>query len=187
MEVFSLEIPELKIVRPAVFEDERGFFSETYNNQALARAGISAHFVQDNQSLSVEAGVVRGLHFQSPPHAQGKLVRILRGEILDIAVDIRRGSPTYGQHVAVVLSSANRKQLWVPEGFAHGFCTMEPNTEVFYKVTDYYTPQCDHGIAWDDPALAIDWGLDPNGAVLSQKDRSHPKLAELPLYFEYAS
>ncbi len=185
MEVFSLDIPELKIVRPAIFQDARGFFSETYNRQALAAAGISADFVQDNHSLSVDVGVVRGLHFQSPPAAQDKLVRVVRGKILDITVDIRSGSPTFGRHAAVTLSSTNRNQLWVPKGFAHGFCTLEPNTEVFYKVTEYFSPQCDRGIAWDDPALAIDWGIDPMGAVLSQKDRSHPKLADLPLYFEY--
>jgi dTDP-4-dehydrorhamnose 3,5-epimerase len=185
MEVFSLDIPELKIVRPAIFQDARGFFSETYNRQALAAAGISADFVQDNHSLSVDVGVVRGLHFQSPPAAQDKLVRVVRGKILDVTVDIRRGSPTFGRHVAVTLSSTNRDQIWVPKGFAHGFCTLEPNTEVFYKVTEYFAPQCDRGIAWDDPALAIDWGIDPMGAVLSPKDRSHPKLADLPHYFEY--
>jgi dTDP-4-dehydrorhamnose 3,5-epimerase len=187
MEVFSLDIPELKIVRPPIFQDARGFFSETYNRQALAAAGISADFVQDNHSLSVDVGVVRGLHFQSPPAAQDKLVRVVRGKILDVTVDIRRGSPTFGRHVAVTLSSTNRDQIWVPKGFAHGFCTLEPNTEVFYKVTEYFAPQCDRGIAWDDPALAIDWGIDPMGAVLSPKDRSHPKLADLPLYFEYAA
>jgi dTDP-4-dehydrorhamnose 3,5-epimerase len=187
MEIFSLDIPELKIVRPAIFQDERGFFSETYNRQALAGAGITADFVQDNHSLSVDVGVVRGLHFQSPPAAQDKLVRVVRGKILDVAVDIRRGSPTFGRHVAVVLSSTNRNQLWVPKGFAHGFCTLEPNTEVIYKVTEYYSPQCDLGIAWNDPALAIDWGLEPKCAVLSRKDRSHPNLADLPLYFEYAA
>jgi dTDP-4-dehydrorhamnose 3,5-epimerase len=141
--------------------------------------------VQENQSLSVSAGTVRGLHFQSPPRAQGKLVRVVAGEIIDVAVDIRRGSPGRGKVVAERLSADNGHQLWVPPGFAHGFVTLVPNTVVVYKVTDYYSPEHDKGLAWDDPVLGIDWGIDPSAAVLSPKDRTHPRLADLPDYFFY--
>ena len=168
---------------PKKFADERGFFSETYNKQVLAEAGINLDFVQDNQSLSVDSGVLRGLHFQSPPHAQDKLVRVTRGSILDVAVDIRAGSKTFGQHIAVELSADNWKQLFVPKGFAHGFCTLTPNTEVQYKVTDYYAPECDKGLAWDDAALGIDWPITASDVILSDKDKTHPKLSELPDYF----
>ncbi len=187
MDTRSLEIPEVKLVTPRIFRDARGFFSETYNARALAQSGIAASFVQDNHSLSVEKGVVRGLHFQAPPHAQDKLVRVTRGAILDVAVDIRRGSPTYGRHVAAVLSAENWTQLWAPQGFAHGFCTLEPNTEVLYKVTDYYAPECDRGLAWDDPALGIKWPMAPGAAILSDKDRLHPPLAGLPAFFNYTT
>jgi len=183
MQIEPLAIGDVKLVEPTVVRDGRGVFSETYSKRALAEAGIDAAFVQDNHSLSVAKGVVRGLHFQIPPRAQDKLVRVIRGSILDVAVDIRYGAPTYGQHVAVVLSADNWRQLWVPKGFAHGFCTLEPNTEVLYKVTDYYAPQHDRGLAWDDPALGIDWPVTPESAILSEKDRHHPKLAELPTYF----
>jgi len=182
-----LDIPDIKLVVPTRHRDGRGFFSETYHMRALADAGITAEFVQDNHSLSVAKGVVRGLHFQTAPHAQDKLVHVTRGAILDVAVDIRRGSPTYGRHVAVVLSAENWQQLWVPVGFAHGFCTLEPNTEVLYKVTDYYAPECDRGLAWDDPALGIDWPVAAEAAILSDKDRRHPRLAELPAYFTYTT
>ena len=141
MQITTLAIPDVKLIGPAIHRDARGFFSETFNARALIAAGIDQVFVQDNQSLSVERGVVRGLHFQLQPKAQDKLVRVTRGAILDVAVDIRRGSPTYGRHVAVELSAANWQQLWVPKGFAHGFCTLEPDTEVIYKVTDYYAPE----------------------------------------------
>jgi dTDP-4-dehydrorhamnose 3,5-epimerase len=187
MKVEALSIPEVKLVTPAVFKDERGFFSETFNAKALASAGISETFVQDNHSLSVPRGVVRGLHFQAPPHDQAKLVRVVRGAILDVAVDIRHGSRTFGKHVTCVLSAANWSQLWVPSGFAHGFCTLEPDTEVIYKVTDYYAPASDRGLRWDDPALGIAWPVAPSEAILSPKDRTHPTLAELPVYFRYAT
>ena len=140
-------------------------------------------FVQDNYSLSRPSGTVRGLHMQSPPSAQNKLVRVLRGRILDVVVDLRRSSPTFGRHVAVELSSENGRQLWVPIGFAHGFVTLEPDTEVAYKVTGFYDKLCDLGLRWDDPALRIDWRVDPAKAVLSDKDREHPLLADLPAIF----
>jgi dTDP-4-dehydrorhamnose 3,5-epimerase len=181
----SLEIPEVKLVVPAVHKDARGTFAETYNALALENVGIRATFVQDNQSLSVQAGTIRGLHFQSPPHAQDKLVRVTRGAILDVAVDIRAGSPTFGRYVAEVLSAENWHQLWVPQGFAHGFCTLEPDTEVVYKVTDYYAPQSDHGIAWSDPAIAIRWPVAADDAVLSEKDRTQPNLASSGTFFFY--
>ncbi|MDZ4789912.1 MAG: dTDP-4-dehydrorhamnose 3,5-epimerase [Hyphomicrobiales bacterium] len=186
MQIESLAIPDVKLITGKKFGDARGFFSEVYSRNALAAAGIKADFVQDNHSFSAQVGVVRGLHFQIAPHAQGKLVRVTRGAVLDVAVDIRQGSPTYGQHVKAVLSGGNWAQLWVPTGFAHGFCTLEPDTEFLYKVTGYYAPECDRGLAWDDPELAIDWPMAPGAAILSEKDRRHPKLAELPHYFAFS-
>ena len=185
MKVEALSIPDVKLIAPSIFKDERGFFSETFNVRTLASVGISEPFVQDNHSLSVPRGVVRGLHFQIPPHAQAKLVRVVRGAILDVAVDIRHGSPTFGKHVTCVLSASNWSQLWVPRGFAHGFCTLEPNTEVIYKVTDYYAPASDRGLRWDDPELAIAWPVASGDAILSPKDRTHPTLAESPVHFRY--
>lgn len=178
-------IPEVILVEPKRFVDHRGFFEETFHSGRFAAAGIAGPFVQDNHSLSRERYVIRGLHFQIPPVAQAKLVRCTHGAILDVAVDIRRGSPTYGRHVAVELSAANGRQLFVPVGFAHGFCTLEPDSEVQYKVTDYYAPDCDRGIAHDDPALAIAWPAPPGAAVLSDRDRKHPRLAEMTETFEY--
>lgn len=184
MDVRALAIPEVKLITPKIHRDGRGFFSETYSSRALAQeAGIDLAFVQDNHSLSVEAGVVRGLHFQIAPHAQDKLVRVARGSILDVAVDIRRGSPTYGKHVAAVLSAENWAQLWVPKGFAHGYCTLEPNTEVLYKVTDVYAPDCDRGVIWNDPTIAIAWPAVAKNAIMSAKDLKLPALADLPAYF----
>jgi dTDP-4-dehydrorhamnose 3,5-epimerase len=183
MNVQLLAIPDVKLLTPRIFRDERGFFSETWSRSALTAAGVAADFVQDNHSLSRQKGVVRGLHFQIDPHSQGKLLRVVRGAILDVAVDIRRGSPTFGQHVCAVLSAENWSQLWVPVGFAHGFCTLEPNTEVLYKVTGAYAPECDRGIAYDDPDLAITWPLAPGEAVLSDKDSRLPRLRDIPAYF----
>jgi dTDP-4-dehydrorhamnose 3,5-epimerase len=185
MLIEKLEIPAVIRITPKIFRDARGFFSETYNAAALASAGIGAAFVQDNHSLSRAKGVVRGLHFQTAPKAQGKLVRVTRGAIFDVAVDIRHGSPTFGKHVTAVLSAENWAQLWVPPGFAHGFCTLEPDTEVVYKVTELYAPECDRGLAWNDPALAIAWPVSEADAVLSDKDRQHPRLADLPEYFSF--
>ncbi len=187
MQVESLAIPAVKLITPRIFRDDRGFFSETYKAAALADAGIAESFVQDNHSLSRAQGVVRGLHFQIAPMAQGKLVRVIRGSILDVAVDIRTGSPTFGQHVTAVLSAENWAQLWVPVGFAHGFCTLEPDTEVIYKVTAPYAPGCDRGMLWNDPALGIDWPVSGEAAVLSGKDRDNPRLAELPPYFSFVN
>ncbi|MGG5885744.1 dTDP-4-dehydrorhamnose 3,5-epimerase [Falsiroseomonas sp. HC035] len=176
-QALAIEGPLLVSVRR--FADARGAFVETYSRRDFAAVGIPDEFVQDNQSLSVHVGTVRGLHFQTPPHAQGKLVRALRGRILDVAVDLRRDSPSFGQHVAAELSGENGLMLWVPPGFAHGFITREPETEVAYKVTALYAPECDRSLAWDDPALAIDWGFDPAAATLSDKDRRAPRLADL--------
>jgi dTDP-4-dehydrorhamnose 3,5-epimerase len=184
MEVQTLAIPAVKLIVPAVFEDARGSFSETYNARLLADAGIACAFVQDNQSVSLEKGVLRGLHFQSPPHAQAKLVRVVAGSIFDVAVDLRTGSPTYGRHVSAVLSAGNRTQIWVPEGFAHGFCTLEPDTVVLYKVTAHHAPDHDRGVRWDDPTLGITWPV--ANPILSEKDKRHPGLHELPVYFQEA-
>jgi dTDP-4-dehydrorhamnose 3,5-epimerase len=184
LDVQPIAIPDVKIVTPKRFSDHRGFFSETYNRQRFLEAGIAETFVQDNHSLSVAVGTVRGLHFQSSPFAQAKLVSVVRGRILDVAVDIRRSSPTYGRHVAVELSAENGRQLLVPVGFAHGFCTLEPATEIQYKVTAYYSAAHDHGLAFDDPALGIEWPVPLDQAILSEKDRKQPRLSELPSYFD---
>lgn len=169
-------IPEVKIVTPRKFGDHRGFFSETFNHKTFEDAGLPSSFVQDNHSLSVAQGTIRGLHFQSAPFAQDKLVRVVRGSVLDVAVDIRSSSPSFGRHVAVKLSAANWRQLLIPVGFAHGFCTLEPNTEVVYKVTNFFSAANDYGIAWNDPAIAIDWPFPPESARLSDKDKSQPTL-----------
>ena len=184
LQVEETRIPAVKIVTPRRFGDARGFFSEVYSRKAFEEAGLGFDFVQDNHSLSGPRGTVRGLHFQSPPFAQDKLVRVVRGRILDVAVDLRRSSPTFGRHVAVELSAENWRQLLVPAGFAHGFCTLEPDTEVLYKVTGYYAPSHDHGLAWDDPALGIAWPVAPQEALLSDKDRRQPRLADLPAVFD---
>lgn len=178
--ITSLAIAEVKLAEPDRFGDERGFFSETYSRRDFAAGGIDGEFVQDNQSRSASPGTVRGLHYQLPPFAQAKLVRVVRGSIFDVAVDIRRGSPTFGAHVAVTLSAAAWNQLFVPAGFAHGFCTLEPDTEVAYKVTAYYSREHDRGIRWDDPALGIAWPVDAGAAVLSAKDAALPRLDAVP-------
>ena len=184
LSVEETAIPAVKIVTPKKFGDHRGFFSETWSRKAFAEVGLDLDFVQDNQSLSAPVGTLRGLHFQSAPFAQDKLVRVTRGRILDVAVDIRASSPTFGKHVAVELSAENWKQLLVPVGFAHGFVTLEPDTEVLYKVTAPYAPENDHGLAFDDPALGIDWRLPLSELTLSDKDRKHPRLAEMLRYFD---
>jgi len=183
LSVESTVIPEVRLITPPRFSDNRGFFSEVYNKQRLADAGIVVDFVQDNHSRSVAAGTVRGLHFQAQPFAQAKLIRVVRGRIFDVAVDIRRSSPTFGRHVSVELSAENGQQLFVPIGFAHGFCTLEPDTEIEYKVSAYYSAPHDCGLSWNDPALDIAWPVDPTQAVLSDKDRRLPCLADLPEYF----
>jgi len=183
LQVTATEIAEVKLIVSRIHRDPRGFFSETYSKGALARLGVNLEFVQDNHSLSVERGVVRGLHFQIPPFAQDKLVRVIRGSIFDVAVDIRRGSPTYGKHVARIISAADWNQFLVPIGFAHGFCTLEPNTEVIYKVTNYYSPEHDRGVLWNDPELGIAWPVANAEAILSDKDRKQTSFRELPNYF----
>jgi dTDP-4-dehydrorhamnose 3,5-epimerase len=183
--VESLAIPEVKIIRPKKHGDARGFFSETFSQRDLAEAGIDIAFVQDNHAFSAEKGTVRGLHFQAPPFAQHKLVRVVRGAILDVAVDLRVGSPTYGRHVSAVISAEEWNQILVPIGFAHGLVTLEPNTEVLYKVSNYYSPEHDKGLLWNDPALGIEWPVDEAEVLLSDKDKRQPRLADLPAYFQY--
>lgn len=173
------------IVGTRRFEDDRGWFSETYNAPKLLQLGIDTTFVQDNQSYSAFTGTIRGIHFQRPPHAQAKLVRCIRGSILDYAVDLRRGSPTYGQYVSAELSAMNGNQLFVPVGFGHAFVTLTADAEVAYKVSDVYTPECDGGIVWNDPDLAINWPVPESGAILSSKDQLLPRLAEFESPFEY--
>lgn len=186
MEAIETLIPDVKLIRMRRHEDERGFFSETYSARSLAAAGITCSFVQDNHSFSAHAGTVRGLHFQIPPHAQAKLVRVVRGAVLDVAVDLRAGSPTYGRHVAATLSADEWNMLFIPEGFAHGFCTLTPETEVVYKASRFYEPTHDRGIAWDDPALAIDWPVSRDAAVISAKDRQLPGFGSLAPWFAMA-
>lgn len=173
------------IVRPKRFKDHRGWFSETYSEASAAAVGIDLRFVQDNQSFSSAAGTIRGLHFQKPPHAQAKLVRCTRGSIIDYAVDIRRGSPTYGKHVSTKLTAEGGEQIFVPVGFAHGFVTLEPNVEVAYKVSGIYAPHCDGGLIWNDPDIAIAWPVSPSDALLSDKDAALPSLSGFISPFDY--
>ena len=174
MQIIDSRIPDVKLLSPKRFKDARGFFSEVYNRKLFGGLGIDCEFVQDNHSLSAEPGVLRGLHYQVEPMAQHKLVRVVRGSIFDVAVDIRRTSPTFGKHVAATLSADNWQQMFIPIGFAHGFATLEPNTEVVYKVSNYYSPSHERGIRWNDPELGIDWGIEQGHAILSERDRVHP-------------
>jgi dTDP-4-dehydrorhamnose 3,5-epimerase len=183
MKVERLAIPDVILLTPPRFGDARGFFSEVYNAHRFAEAGVEAHFVQDNQSLSARKGTLRGLHCQIEPNVQGKLVRCVRGAIWDVAVDIRHGSPTYGRHVAAVLSAENWSQLWVPGGFLHGFCTLEPDTEVIYKVTAGYDRGAERGVIWNDPDLNIAWPVGAGEVVLSDKDTVLPRLAECDVWY----
>ncbi len=184
LNVETAEIPDIKIITVGKIEDRRGFLSEVYARREFADSGLDFDFVQDNHCFSAKPGTLRGLHFQVPPFAQVKLVRVARGRILDVAVDLRRASPTYGWHSAIELSADNWKQVLVPIGFAHGCLTLEPDTEVLYKVTNHYAPAHQRGLAWNDPALAIDWRIDAERVVLSDRDRKHPQLADLPGYFD---
>jgi dTDP-4-dehydrorhamnose 3,5-epimerase len=184
LDVSALPLSGACVIHTSRLQDERGYFAETYAQQDFFDAGICCTFVQDNQSCSKILGTIRGLHFQSPPYSQAKLVRVLHGAILDVIVDLRRSSPTYGKHAAVELSEDNQDQLFVPAGFAHGFCTLKPDTEVAYKVDAFYAAAHDHGLNWADPALQIRWPVKQNDAVLSDKDRKHPALASLPVYFD---
>ncbi|KQM18281.1 dTDP-4-dehydrorhamnose 3,5-epimerase [Novosphingobium sp. Leaf2] len=186
MEVHSLAQEGLKLFVPKRMGDERGYFAEVFRADLFAQACGEHTFVQDNESLSAKAGTVRGLHFQSEPYAQGKLVRCTAGALFDVAVDIRRGSPTYGQWAAETLTPANGKQLWVPPGFAHGFCSLEPDTVIAYKVTGYYSAACDKGLAWDDADIGIVWPDVADPETLSAKDRVQPRLADLPEYFVWS-
>jgi dTDP-4-dehydrorhamnose 3,5-epimerase len=185
MQIVETEIADVKLLEPVRHVDPRGFFSEVFREDALQEHGIDIHFVQDNHSLSASKGVVRGLHFQIPPYAQAKLLRVTAGSVFDVAVDIRWGSPSFGRHVAVVLSASEWNQILIPEGFAHGYCTLEPNTEVIYKVSAYYSPEHDRGLLWSDPALGIAWPVSADQASMSDKDRKHPVLSCLPHFFQY--
>lgn len=183
MEVKSLQIEDVKIIKPKKILDDRGFFSETYNQEKFVESDIDINFVQDNHSLSMDKGVIRGLHFQIDPYAQDKLVRVIQGSILDVAVDLRQGSSSYGKHVTAIISSEEWNQILVPVGFAHGFCTLEENTEVVYKVSNLYSPDHDKGLRWNDPTLKIDWPVSADQAILSEKDLQQPFFNELPIYF----
>lgn len=177
MKFYPTKLDGVIEIEPAVHADHRGFFMETYSRKAWAAHGLDIEFVQDNHSLSALPGTIRGLHYQREPKSQAKLVRVVAGAVFDVAVDIRPGSPTFGQWHGVLLSAANKRQLFIPRGFAHGFCTLEPNTEVVYKVDRYYAKEHDAGIRWNDPDIAIRWPAgDP---VLSDKDRRHPLLKEV--------
>jgi dTDP-4-dehydrorhamnose 3,5-epimerase len=182
--VTSTAIDAVKAITPKWIADSRGAFCETYNQERFAEHGIVANFVQDNESASAAIGTIRGLHFQCHPAAQAKLIRVLKGRILDVAVDLRRSSPTYGKWVAEEVSAENRKQVFIPVGFAHGFCTLEIDTHVFYKASAFYSPLNDLGIAWDDPDLGIDWPVAPSMGTLSDRDRRMPAFKSLPGYFE---
>ncbi|MDT2784767.1 dTDP-4-dehydrorhamnose 3,5-epimerase [Enterococcus asini] len=176
--VTKTNLTDVLIVEPAVFGDHRGFFTESYSEEDFKAAGITANFVQDNHSLSSQAGVLRGLHFQKGAAAQTKLIRVVTGAVLDVIVDIRKGSPTYGKWEGYILSEANHRQLLVPKGFAHGFVTLTDNVNFLYKCDNYYNAEADGGIAFDDPDLAIDWPIDIQKAILSEKDQHHPTLKE---------
>lgn len=185
MQVERLAIEDVLLLRPRRFGDARGYFAETFNAKTFTEKVGAFDFVQDNEASSAAVGTLRGLHFQRPPTAQGKLVRVIKGAVLDVAVDVRRGSPTFGRHIAARLDAAEGAQLWVPPGFAHGYVTLEPDTIFVYKVTNYYSPADDGGILWNDPALGIDWPLPAGGPTLSDKDTKLPLLADLPPVFSY--
>ena len=184
MDVLETAIPDVKRLTPRRFGDNRGFFSETWNAKRLAEAGIETEFVQDNHSFSADKGTVRGLHYQAPPFAQGKLVRVVRGAVLDVAVDVRKASPSYGKWVAEELSAENGAQLWVPRGFLHAFITLTPDVDLLYKVDNWYSPEADGAVRFDDPDLGIDWGIDPKDAVLSDKDAAAPLFRDFESPFE---
>jgi dTDP-4-dehydrorhamnose 3,5-epimerase len=183
MEIRSFGLAGPLEIVPRKIEDERGYFSETFRLAAFAELAGSVEFVQDNQSLSVRPGTIRGIHFQTLPFAQGKLVRCLAGRVMDDAVDLRHGSPDYSRWISVTLTPEDNNQLWVPVGFGHAFCTLEPNSVISYRVTNYYSPQNDRGLAWDDPHIAIDWPALADPDTLSAKDRNQPSLTDLPAYF----
>jgi dTDP-4-dehydrorhamnose 3,5-epimerase len=183
LDVHSLAIPDVKLIRTPRFSDARGYFCETFQRANFAAQGLDSDFLQDNQSRSDRSGTIRGLHFQRPPFAQAKLVRVLRGRVFDVGVDLRLSSPSFGRHVAVELSDESNEQLFIPAGFAHGFCTLEPDTVVFYKVDQPYSAAHDSGVQWADPRLEIEWPVASAEAILSEKDRGLPMLADLPPVF----
>ena len=187
MKIESTSIDGVKIIWPDKFGDHRGFFSETFNSEKLKSSGLDLSFCQDNHSLSEKAGTLRGLHFQIMPHAQDKLLRVARGAIYDVAVDIRLGSPNFGKWVGYEISAKLWNQIFIPAGFAHGFCTLEDNTEVMYKVTAPYSSESERGIAWNDEELAIDWPIGNREPILSEKDTNYPELRSLPEFFQYES
>ncbi len=182
MQIEDTKLEGVKVLTPRRFGDNRGFFCESWNRQVMADAGLDYDFVQDNHSMSAVVGTLRGLHFQAPPHAQDKLVRCGRGRLWDVAVDIRAGSPSYGEWVGVELSCENGRQLMIPAGFLHGFVTREPNTEIIYKCSDFYAPEADGAVRWNDPDVGIDWGLEGD-PVLSGKDAKAPFLADSGSFF----
>ena len=184
LDIRPLTHPDVKLIRAARLADPRGTFAETYVRRDFAAAGIALEFVQDNESLSLKPGTVRGMHFQIPPFAQAKLIRVLTGRILDVCVDLRRSSPRFGRHAAVELSAESLEQLFVPAGFAHGFCTLEPDTTVLYKVDAVYSAEHDRGIDWSDPALGIPWPVGKDAAIVSAKDTALPRLEDTPAYFD---
>ena len=184
MKITPTRLPEVLIVEPKVFGDARGFFSESWSERVFNQAiGYDVRFVQDNHSRSAR-GVLRGLHFQLPPHTQGKLVRVVSGAVFDVAVDIRRSSPNFGRWEGVELSAENQRQLWVPPGFAHGFLVLSETADFLYKTTDYYAPQCEGAVRWDDPAIGIEWPDTGVAALLADKDAKAPLLADAPRLFD---
>ncbi|UXC89777.1 dTDP-4-dehydrorhamnose 3,5-epimerase [Sphingobium sp. RSMS] len=187
MQIQRFNIPDVVHFEPRKFGDHRGYFSEIFRQDWFIENIGQYDLVQENQSLSATAGTVRGLHFQTAPFVQGKLVRCLSGALIDTIVDIRHGSPTFGQWMSVELTAERGNQLWVPPGFAHGFCTLRSDTILCYKVTAYYSAENDEGLAWDDPAIGIDWPTIADPHLLSAKDKAQPKLAELPAYFTYGA
>ena len=185
MEVKATELPGVLLLKPRFFNDARGYFVETYNSRSARDGGLISEFVQDNEALSLKRGTVRALHFQVPPKVQGKLVRVLSGSIFDVAVDLRAGSPSYGRWMSATLTAQGGEQIFVPRGFGHGYCTLEDDTVVAYKVDDYYAPECERGLVWNDPALKIDWPVSYADAVLSDKDRKLPGFADFASPFRY--
>jgi dTDP-4-dehydrorhamnose 3,5-epimerase len=185
LEVRETGLPGLRVLVPKRLRDERGFLAETWRRDRFHELGLGRAWCQENHAGSSRAGTVRGLHYQVPPAAQAKLVRVVRGALLDVAVDLRRGSPTFGRHAAVELSTANFRQLFIPAGFAHGYCTLEPDTEILYRLDHVYAPEHERGISWNDPELGIEWPVDPASAIVSAKDRSLPRLADQPDLFDY--
>ena len=186
MDVIETSLPGVKLITPRRFGDDRGFFSETYNRRSFAEIGVTAEFVQDNHAYSADAGTLRGLHFQAPPATQTKLLRVLRGAILDVCVDLRHGSPTFGKHVMVELTPETGQQILCPKGFAHATLTLKPHTEIAYRVDAYYAPELDLGVRYDDPDLAIDWPFPDDQLILSDKDRRQPSFKDLPEIFTFS-